>query len=107
MTRRVENVPRRSEHAERYLINVNAAGEARAEKKRQLIKLHNLKILKRGFKKGFFGCHPKWKHPMRWRLNREDPKEVARTVPVWYLCGTIPYHYTFERNWTLEILIVY
>ena len=43
--------PRRSEHAERYLINVNAAGEARAEKKRQLIKLHNLKILKRGFKR--------------------------------------------------------
>ena len=42
--------PRRSEHAERYLINVNAAGEARAEKKRQLIKLHNLKILKRGLK---------------------------------------------------------
>ena len=47
--------PRRSEHAERYLINVNAAGEARAEKKRQLIKLHNLKILKRGFKREL-GC---------------------------------------------------
>lgn len=57
MTRRVENLsPRRSsEHAERYLINVNAAGEARAEKKRQLIKLHNLKILKRGFLKGELG----------------------------------------------------
>ena len=72
VTRRVENVPRRSEHAERYLINVNAAGEARAEKKRQLIKLHNLKILKRGFKRelGFLIG----RHAMATNfLNREDP----------------------------------
>ena len=94
--------PRRSEHAERYLINVNAAGEARAEKKRQLIKLHNLKILKRGFKRelGFLIG----RHAMATNfLNREDPKEVARTVKSTSgsdsNCPTVRmYQYTFERK---------
>lgn len=94
--------PRRSEHAERYLINVNAAGEARAEKKRQLIKLHNLKILKRGLKGNWvlISCHAMATN----FLNREDPKEVARTVKSTsgYIQTNRPtvrmYQYTFERK---------
>jgi len=101
--------PRRSEHAERYLINVNAAGEARAEKKRQLIKLHNLKILKRGQRElGLIG-----RHAMATNfLNREDPKEVARTVKstsgcIQTNCLSVRTSTPLKENWTLEILIVY